>query len=63
MTKSQIRAELRRSAMEDAEPWNAVGDDAYYAVAGTTWPEDWPRDEKVTDSHVRMFFLIVAEAL
>ncbi len=65
MTKSQIKAELRRSAMEDRYPaWNEntpcdVGPGSWYGdfVVGEGFLSD------LGNENCRIFFLLVAEAL
>lgn len=62
MTKSQIKAELRRSAMEDADPWDGVGHDAFHAAGQFCWPDSKYIDS-LSNNAMRIFFLLVAEAL
>ena len=60
MTKSQIKAELRRSACEDDMPWREVDEDVWGVVC------DWHHGMYVLFSKPddqRMFFLFLAEAL
>jgi hypothetical protein len=62
MTRRQIVAELRRSALCDNYPWVMVAYDAYRAVQDWECPCEYERymwDKLVS----RMFFLFVAEAL
>jgi len=63
MTTDEIRAELRRSAMEDAHPFRDCAPSAYYAAASSRTLMDAAMDaHRFVDQH-RMFFLLVAEAL
>lgn len=65
MTRSEIIAELRRSATEDADPWKDVGGVAFleqfhWRTWLTTEKAAWEGDRK---SHLRTYFLFVACAL
>ena len=61
MTKSQIKAELRRSACEDVDPWITsliwAAEEAVFFCDGHQYIDDLPADDQ------RTFFLLVAEAL
>ena len=65
MTKSQIKAELRRSACEDQEPYWQCN------VNGEEWDKTFREYRKLpfenvgwmNDDDCRTFFLLVAEAL
>ena len=61
MTKKEIRAELRRSACEDKDPWGGVGVSAFNEAC------DWRSGHKSMFSlgkdNLRIFFLLVAEAM
>ena len=62
MTKAEIRAELRRSACEDKDPWEGVSLKAFVAT-GTYWLN---KDESMINEsakNLRIFFLLVAEAM
>lgn len=61
MTKSQIKAELRRSALEDADPFWGLGEPAYSEVFEFKQTDDalWVADF----DDLRTFYLLVAEAL
>ena len=64
MTKTEIIAELRRSAVEDADPWIAVDDPTYYAAANMLTLQDRPvRWRGATRDAVSAFFLLCAHAL
>ena len=63
MTTDQIRAELRRSACDDAHPFRDCGPSAYYAAASMRTLQDAVLDNGDRISQHRMFFLLVAEAL
>ena len=60
MTKNQIKAELRSVAMFP-DPWCAVQDDACVEMLQWNIPGEYV--SMVDNEHIRMFFLIVAEAL
>ena len=65
MNRKQIIAELRRSAMEDADPWVDVDGIAFSEqLYWRTWitPEitSYQADRKI---HMRTFYLLVACAL
>lgn len=60
MTKSKIKAELRRSACEDCVPWYGVNFQAFNEACD--WTVDVILKHEENDS-VRTFFLLVAEAL
>ena len=62
MTKAEIRAELRRSAMEDRSPWSSMGQAAFEMAL------HFKRDDAgslfgMDKNNLRTFLLIVAEAL
>jgi hypothetical protein len=61
MTKAQIIAELRRSAIEDQRPWCMVRNAAWlYAIEAyeaTPWEGNYEQED------VAMFFLLLAQAL
>lgn len=60
MNKSQIKAELRRSACEDEYPWDGISVAAFMHArefAGNKFIWDLKPDAQ------RTFFLLVAEAL
>lgn len=59
MTKSQIKAELRRAACESNVPWVQVSHDAWFVACGYTSTFLWNAPRPVQ----RIFFLLVAEAL
>ena len=63
MTNDQIRAELRRSACEDANPFFEVEMDAWRAVVRCELEEESFRPRNYNDFYIRTIFLIVAEAL
>lgn len=58
MTKSQIKAELRRSACEDYDPYNGIDNFALYAAYEF---ETFLAFQNINT--MRTFFLLVAEAL
>jgi len=61
MTKSEIKAELRRSALEDRQPFYAVQYPAFdEALFFTSLGE---RMHLMAGNDLRAFFLLVAEAL
>ena len=67
MTKDQIKAELRRSALEDRNPFIGVNNTAFIEAA---WWRYRPKSDKKKEhmselktEDLRMFFLIVAEAI
>ena len=62
MTKTQIIAELRRSAMEDNNPWIRVQDDAFRQAEIGTVPFRWIALCSNPEA-CRIFFLLVACAL
>lgn len=64
MTKAEIIAELRRSAMEDRNPWKSVSD-AAWGEAFCVWTD---HDEIIVrelsaPNKCRTFYLLVAHAL
>lgn len=61
MTKDQIIAELRRSAVEDVDPWHGVKFDAFDAACN--FKEVYKLMERLSRDDLRTFFLLVAEAL
>ena len=61
MTSDQIKAELRRSACEDAEPFWRLNQKAFGAAC--EWKIDGQQMHLVGVVHQRMFLLLVAEAL
>lgn len=61
MTKDQIKAELRRSATEDVDPWYGVSYDAYTKAFEYTGNHEFIL--YLRDYAMRTFFLLVAEAL
>ena len=60
MTKAEIIAELRRSAVEDESPWVFVGEDAFLACVPWKLKHQWMAD---AGEDLRTFFLLVACAL
>lgn len=60
MTKDQIKAELRRSALEDEYPAFEVADGVFLYLL-----REWRIQESrwKDNMHPRFFFLLVAEAL
>ena len=59
MTKTQIKAELRRSACEDDDPYMDIRTDAFnYARSFSNFAL-----ANLTTSGVRTFYLLVAEAM
>lgn len=63
MTKSQIKAELRRSACEDKSPFWDVDYRAYNALSAfrkSQWTENL---SALSTNDLRNFYLLVAEAL
>lgn len=62
MTKSQIKAELRRSAMEDADPAYNCDEDAFDAAL-VFKESPMQRICNMKRDDCRMFFLLIAEAL
>lgn len=62
MNKAQIKAELRRSACEDENPFRDVLGGALISAA---YFSDWPRlaMRYQNQEDLRTFFLLVAEAL
>lgn len=60
MTTEQIRAELRRSACEDADPWN-VENEAFMDVVAYINPGEFMLGMNYTA--MRVLYLLVAEAL
>ena len=63
MTKSQIKAELRRSACEDKDPAFTVDDDAYFMASEFKDDSNDPYLIDIRTDVCRTFFLLVAEAL
>lgn len=61
MTNDQIIAELRRSAVEDADPWACVRGAAFDAAYKLR--EDREEIRLLSFGDCRTFFLLVAEAL
>lgn len=61
MTKSQIKAELRRSACEDMDPWEGVHIDAFLEACKWRCGKEYLIKMKLND--LRSFFLLVSEAL
>lgn len=59
MTKSQIKAELRRSALEDYSPWYECSDEAFEEI----WVYQEGGIIYAPTPVIRTFFLLVAEAL
>lgn len=59
MNKNQIKAELRRSACEDARPWIKMHDAAFAECEKYVGYSDFAW----TDITSRIFILLVAEAL
>jgi len=59
MTKSQIKAELRRSACEDEDPW--IGVDIRCFNACIPFKDRDLASMRISD--LRTFYLLVAEAL
>lgn len=62
MNKQQIKAELRRSAIEDDDPACEVNTGAYCAAREYTDLSD-PPIVSMSYEECRLFFLIVEEAL
>ena len=62
MTIDQIKAELRRSACEDAEPVFQVHSQAFRCAAGWFSSGGWILFNHSNDD-MRTFFLLVAEAI
>ena len=60
MTRAEIRAELRRSACEDADPWN-VENEAFMDVVAYINPGEFMLGMNYTA--MRVLYLLVAEAL
>ena len=60
MTKAEIIAELRRSAVEDESPWICVEEDAFVACIPWKLKSQWMAD---ACEELRTFFLLVACAL
>lgn len=65
MTKSQIKAELRRSACEDRYPWSGVSGKAHAECFYNWCHHDYGYENMLHLSldDLRTFFLLVAEAL
>ena len=63
MTKSEIIAELRRSAVEDAAPYYEVSDEALTAALDFSLNTQMRFICELTADDNRTFFLLVAEAL
>lgn len=61
MTADEIRAELRRSACDDGMPFLQVGGDAWREAR--SWCLGDQRMGILTSHHLRLFFLLIAEAL
>lgn len=61
MTKSQIKAELRRSACEDDYPYGSV--DILAWVKAVSFCDETPSLYDLKRDDCRTFFLLVAEAL
>lgn len=61
MTKSQIKAELRRSACEDEEPYYQCADEPFKVAVGFKDADVWLDD--LSESSLRIFYLLVAEDL
>ena len=61
MTKTEIRAELRRSACEDDDPWQCGPSAFYFAVSN--FVVDRERLLGARHDDLRMLYLLVAEAL
>ncbi len=61
MTKTQIKAELRRSAMEDGDPFYGVSREAFHVARFYRGDEDSMSLMGFTE--LRIFFLLIAEAL
>lgn len=61
MTKEQIRAELRRSACEDRDPWADIGGIAFDMAID--FLGDYEALITMPVSKLRIFFLLVAEAM
>lgn len=62
MTKSQIKAELRRTACEEDHrpPWVAINEQAFLVACKYSW-HDFIWTMKREDQ--KIFFLLVAEAI
>lgn len=61
MTKTQIKAELRRSACEDGYPYVSCNFSACLKLHEFYDTDEWVTD--LNDYDQRTFFLLVAEAL
>lgn len=62
MTNDQIKAELRRSAVEDRRPWLDVDIEAFLFVS-SYWTDGDLMLTVLTYSTARTLFLLVAEAM
>ena len=62
MTRAEIRAELRRSACEDRNPYMGCHDDAF-CVAHLMRVPIYDRIVQAKPLQIRVFYLIVAEAM
>ena len=63
MTKSQIKAELRRSACEDEVPWDGISYDVFCVAVKFLEPHEWKSELWADVTTEQTFFLLVAEAL
>lgn len=61
MNKQQIKAELRRSACEDKDPYFEINHDAYYEAWRYLCDDEGA--SFLSKDDCRIFFLLVAEAL
>jgi len=61
MTKSQIKAELRRSACEDEFPWDGIAVPPFHESKLYCRKQEYIWD--LLEDDQRTFFLLVAEAL
>ena len=61
MTRAEIRAELRRSACEDRDPLDGVSLSAF--VTALHWICEWEAMSHMRPSELRLFFLLIAEAM
>lgn len=62
MTLGQIKAELRRSAIEDEFPYIGCSKDAHEAAVSYTNPHEFLYLFRYS-TEIRTFYLLVAEAL
>jgi hypothetical protein len=60
MTRADIKAELRRSACEDFDPWDGVGYEAFCMASNLS---SGYLSRRTPPPILRIFFLLVAEAI